>query len=677
MLPLLIAVRLALPALLATDTIQSVVWIQANRAGQQSVVTEPDGTIRVWYEYNDRGRGPKTESRFRVGGRGELVEASITGVDYFKQPIAERLSVTGGVISWTSPADSGKTKASGNTFYFPLQAPPEATVLLARALLEAPGHRLAILPAGEASITEVERRTVNVEGRSLDLVHYAITGLDFLPDDLWLDTQGRFFASLSGWQRVIRAGWESTADHLAAAQDSAAARRSAALAERLRDRPRGPVAITHVTLFDAPEARLVPNTTVIVEGNRITRVGPAGTVTPPAGARIIEGRGKTLLPGLWDMHAHIGDADGPLDIAAGITSVRDMANDIDYLLATRKKYDEGAAIGPRIVMAGFMDGPGRYAGPTKVLVSTADEGIRWVEKYHSLGYEQIKLYSSLDPALVRPIAARAHALGMRVSGHIPNGMVAARAVQDGYDEIQHTNMLFLNFMGDTIDTRTPARFIAVGKYGPDLDLASDSVKAFLGLLKQHGTVVDPTLATFEEMFMARPGALTGGAARMVPRLPALLQRQNVGGGLTADPATSQRYRTAYAKMLAMVKTLYDHGIPIVAGTDCTAGFCLHRELELYSQAGIPNPEILKIATWGAATVMKRTDRLGAVRPGFLADLILVAGNPVANISDIRKVDLVIKDGVILDPAAVYRSIGVRPWNAAAASGATGTGAARR
>ena len=104
-----------------------------------------------------------------------------------------------------------------------------------------------------------------------------------------------------------------------------------------------------------------------------------------------------------------------------------------------------------------------------------------------------------------------------------------------------------------------------------------------------------------------------------------------------------------------------NGIPIVAGTDCMAGFCLQRELELYSKAGIPNARVLQIATWGGATVMKRTDRLGAIRPGYLADLVLVDGDPVADMTNIERVDLVMKNGVLYDPAAIYRTIGVLSW----------------
>jgi imidazolonepropionase-like amidohydrolase len=155
-----------------------------------------------------------------------------------------------------------------------------------------------------------------------------------------------------------------------------------------------------------------------------------------------------------------------------------------------------------------------------------------------------------------------------------------------------------------------------------------------------------------------------GDAIMASRLPAQVRRGLLGGGLPAPGDLDGRYRAAYANMLRMVKALYDAGVPLVAGTDCTAGFCLHRELELYSQAGIPNAEVLRIATIGAATVAGRGDLLGTIAPGKLADMVLVEGDPVADIHAIRRVALVMKDGVLFDPAAVLASVGVRSWREA-------------
>jgi hypothetical protein len=641
-----------------SDTVRYTVTISGNRAGSEVHIREADGSLRALFEFNDRGRGPKVDARVTLDPGGLPSSVAITGNDYLKVPVDERFTHSGGTAAWTSSAEQGSKPVVRPAFYLPLNAPPGMLAILAGALLRTPERRLDLLPAGEARIELAGGTVVRRESESRRVTAYAITGLELTPSCVWLDEDGTLFAIASGWSSVVREGWEAGLPALSAIQDSLALVRERADARRLGVRPAGPVAFTGATLFDAPAAKLLPRTTVVVEGNRVTAVGPDDQVAIPAGARRIDARGKTLLPGLWDMHAHMSAVDGPLDIAAGVTSIRDMANDADFLAAKEKQWDEGSAIGPRVVKAGFIDGRGPFQGPSKALVSTVEEALGWVDWYAAHGYEQIKLYSSLDTGFVRPIAERTHAKGLRLSGHIPNHMTATQAVLAGYDEIQHTNMLFLNFLGDSIDTRTPARFTAVARYGAQLDLGSDSVRAFLRLLKEHGTVVDPTLATFEGMFTANPGEMSDGDARMAARLPAQLARGLRGGGLPATPEQRERYRAAYANMLRMVKALYDNGIPIVAGTDCSAGFCLHRELELYSKAGIPNAEILRIATWVPAQVMKHADRLGAVAPGKLADLILVDGDPVADIANIRRVSLVMRDGVLFDPAAVYRILGV-------------------
>jgi imidazolonepropionase-like amidohydrolase len=361
------------------------------------------------------------------------------------------------------------------------------------------------------------------------------------------------------------------------------------------------------------------------------------------------------------MHTHVTTNDGPLNVAAGVTTVRDLANDIDALARLRKAWDEGRAVGPRVIPAGFIDGPGPYQGPTKVLAATVDEGRAAIARYAELGYGQIKLYSSLRPELVAPLAAEAHRRGMRVSGHIPAFMTAEQAVRDGYDEIQHVNMLFLNFWADTVkDTRTPARFTAVAEQAAELDLDSPRVRAFLKLLKEHSTVVDPTVAIFEGMFTDRAGQLAAGFAPIAERLPASIRRGLLAGGLPVPEGKDQRYRDSFRALLRMVKRLDDEGITIVAGTDGLAGFTLHRELELYVEAGLPAGHVLQIATLGAARVMKREAELGSIAVGKRADLLLVEGDPVQLISDIRRTALVVKDGVIYSPAVLYQSLGVRP-----------------
>ena len=179
------------------------------------------------------------------------------------------------------------------------------------------------------------------------------------------------------------------------------------------------------------------------------------------------------------------------------------------------------------------------------------------------------------------------------------------------------------------------------------------------LLKERGTVVDPTVNAFEELFANRPGAIAPGYTVVAPRLPPQVRRQLLTGGLPVPEGKDQRYQDSLQALLRMIKVLHDAGITLVPGTDAMPGFGMHRELELYEKAGIPAPEVLRMATIGAARVMKRDKELGSIAPGKLADLVLVDGDPAQRVADIRHTSLVIKDGNIYEPAALYKSIGVR------------------
>jgi len=632
-----------------------------NRAGSAASRVEADGTQVHTFEFNDRGRGSNTTSRYRLDAAGLPVFVETTGVDYLKSPVHERFERKGTQASWKSSAEKGEREVREPAFFLSLNGPPQESALLAKALLAAPGHRLPLLPTGEARIEELASEEVGNGGATRKIKLYALSGLGFAPGYVWLDENRDLFVSVGGWAAVFREGWVDVVPKLTGIQSAAEKARYKDLAARLTHHPQGGgLAIRHARLFDPATLAVQPDMTVIVAGNRIQAVGKDGEVRVPPGVEVIDARGKTLLPGLWDMHVHLSESDGLFNLAAGVTSVRDMANDIDELQDMRRRWDSGEGIGPRVLMAGFIDGPGPYAGPTKVLVSTEREALEWVERYAKLGYVQIKLYSSLDPKLVPPIVKRAHELGLRVSGHIPNGMNAEQAVRAGFDEIQHANFLLLNFLDPKIDTRTPARFHEVAKHGAEIDLHSAQVESFIALLKERGTVSDPTLATFEGMFKAQAGEIDPSLAAVADRLPPQVQRSLYGGGLNPPADQVQRYRDSYRAMQNMVKALHDAGVTIVAGTDALAGFTLHRELELYVDSGIPAPEALRIATLGAARVMKRDQDLGSIAPGKLADMILVDGDPLNRISDIRRVLLTVKGGSTYDTNAIWETLGVKP-----------------
>lgn len=634
--------------------------LAGNKAGYESSTRNPDGSLQVHFEFNDRGRGPNINEKIRAGKDGIPVEIEITGVDYLKAPVDERYSLKQGAASWKNRSEEGQKKISGKAFYTSISGALEETALLAQALLAAPGHKLALLPAGEASIEKRGDLKINSNSQSRAVTQYAIGGLGFAPVPLWLDHDGKFFAFVSTWNSVIPEGWEGAIADLQKEQDKFDNERSANLARTLAHKPQGPLVFIHANLFDSESAQMLPNRTVVIMGNHITAVGADGQVPLPKNAETIDATGKTLMPGLWDMHVHVAPGDGLLHMACGVTSVRDLANDTDFLMQTRSRFNAGTEIGPRVVMAGFIDGRGPYQGPTKVFADTEEEARTAIDNYAKLGYVQIKVYSSLKPELLPKIVEMAHAHGMRVSGHVPSGMNAEQFVRDGVDEIQHMNFIFLDFMPQVKDTRTPARFTEVAAHGSEIDTKSEQVQAFIQLLKEHKIVVDPTLSIFEGMFDDRPGKMAQGYASVADVMPAQVRRGFLYGGLEVLQGQDQRYQDSFQRMLDMAKAFYDSGVPIVAGTDSLAGYTLHRELELYVKAGIPAPKVLQLATLGAARVVKRDAELGSIASGKLADVILVDGDPAMHISDIRRVKTVVKDGVVFQVAEMDRALGVIP-----------------
>ena len=373
----------ALPADIPATAERYSFLLMGNLAGQQAMWTESDGTLHIFYQFNDRGRGPKLNSVLKVDANGIPVSESIAGNDYLKSPVNETYSVAGGAARWRSDAEHGEKKLASAAYYFPLNAAPAETGLLAQAALRS-GGKVALLPAGEARVERAAELDIEASGQKRHVALYAVSGLDFAPSYVWLREGDRFFASVSSWATVIPEGWESAAKALLDKQNEVKQARAAELAAKLAHHPTQGILFTHADVFNAHSGEILHDRYVLVNGNRITSVTDR---MPHPGSpemwserspldireKIIDAHGKTLLPGLWDVHAHVTDNDGLLNLAAGVTTVRDLGNDTDTLLARRKRIAEGKEIGTRIVIAGIIDGRGPYQGPTKVLVSTEAE----------------------------------------------------------------------------------------------------------------------------------------------------------------------------------------------------------------------------------------------------------------------------------------------------------------
>jgi len=652
----------ALPADVPSTAERYSFIMMGNLAGQEAVWTASDATVHIFFQFNDRGRGPKTTSILKLDPNGVPISEVITGNDYLKSPVNENYSLEAGTAHWKNDDEQGEKKVSTPAYYAPLNGGPSEIALLARAALQN-GGKIALLPEGEARVQRMTELDIEAAGHKKRVALYAVTGLDFSPTYFWGEASDKFFGTVDNWSTVVPEGWESTAPTLLAAQNKVKESRAADLAAKLAHHPHYGIRFTHANVFDSETGKIVRDRYVLIEANRIVSITKSKKMWgghPPEDfpEEVIDATGKTLLPGLWDMHAHVGDNDGLLNLAAGVTTVRDLANDTDSLLARRQRIADGKEIGTRIVLAGVIDGRGPFQGPTKVLVSTEAEARAAVDNYKRLGYVQIKIYSSVPPAIVPAIIDEAHKNGLRVSGHIPAEMTAAQCVELGFDEIQHINFLVLNFFPEIKDTNTISRLTKPGEVAAGLDLTSARVQSFIKLLQDHHTRLDLTLTVFEDQYMSRPGQIPPGFKPVASRLPAQVRRSLLTAGMTPPAGLDDTYKKSFAKMLDFAGMLYRAGLSIEDGTDNMAGFALHRELELDVQAGIPASQVLQNATLNAARIMSLDKELGSIAPGKLADLILVDGNPAANISDIRKTVLVVKDGVLYNSAELYAELGV-------------------
>jgi len=352
-----------------------------------------------------------------------------------------------------------------------------------------------------------------------------------------------------------------------------------------------------------------------------------------------------------------------MNIACGVTLGRDPGNDNQTLLDLERKIESGEVVGPRMKKSGFLEGKSPYSANAGFVVATVDEALEKVRWYRSHGFWGIKIYNSMNPDFVKPIAAEAHRLGMHLSGHVPAFMSAERAILDGYDEINHINQLVLSLIIDPLkeDTRTPFRISALGERMANLDLQSDPVQRMVRLMKEHHVTLDPTLAIISSVLRGRPGKTCPTDAAWLDHMPSAVQRARRTMMLNLKPEQYSLYDASWTKIEATLLMLDQAGIMLVPGTDDTAGFVLHSELEAWVKAGISPAKALSSATLGGVRFLGLETQLGTIEAGKLADLYLVQGDPTTEISALRNGLLTIKNGAYFYPDEIHSKLGITPF----------------
>ena len=658
----LVAILLA-AAQAAADSTHYIVLNHGRPAGEMHVSTTADSVV-VRFRYQDRQRGPRFETLYKLGPNRRVLALETRGVtpEGTLGPVTQRVDFWGDSLRSVVSGDTTLMRDDPTSYFVLDNTSPFDDALLARFLLSRPQHTSRLYPAGSGRAAVVADTSVSVDGAQRHIRLVFIDGLSTSTEAVWIDDESRLFVSGAGWFVTVPRNAVSVLPALREIEKRIRVEQSAAVAKRLTPTASKGLVIRNGDVFDSERGVVRPRTTVVIEGDRITAVGPADSVKSPAGATVIDATGKTVIPGLWDMHTHLflsGEEAGLMQLAAGITTVRDMASDIDAALSQRERARLGTLLSPRIVLAGFIEGPGRWAGPSDVLVRTEDEARAWVARYDSLGYKQIKLYNLVHPDLVPTIAEEAHKRGMRLSGHIPRGLTIESAVKLGFDEFQHAAFLFSTFFQDSLYVPRMRAYSEVATtVAPTFDVDAPRVTDLISFLRDRRTVIDGTFNVWQDRSRPLPDGNDPIFGPTIAWMPDLMKRSFRTS--PPPPEAAARAEATSANYRRMLKRLYDAGVTIVPGTDNVPGLSLHGELEVYERAGIPAPAVLQIATIIPARVMKDDKDYGSIARGKIADLAIVNGRPAERITDLRRTERVVRAGHVYESKALYEAAGLNP-----------------
>jgi len=649
-----------LPVTAAAQTERLSVIVGGRVVGHLNAETQRGRTV-VEYDYKNNGRGPTLVEVITTDAAGIPVSWAITGTTTFGSKVDERFSLEQGRAEWTDASGKGGAVISRPSLYVPQESSPWFVGIFARAMLKNAGATMAALPSGTLRLDRMETLTVKGSSTAASVVAFALTGTDLSPDYFLLDQNQALFAYITPSFVVIREGYENEEPAVRALATRIGTERYVAIQKDIAHTYGSPVRIRNVRVFEPTLKALSALVTVVMAGRTIAAVEPLDS---PAilGEVVIDGAGGTLIPGMYEMHGHLSQQDAVLNIAAGITSVRDMGNNNAFLDDLIQRIEDGTLAGPRVTRSGFIEGRSPYSANFGIVVETETQALDAVRWYSARGYWQIKIYNSINPAWVPAMVKEARALGMRVAGHVPAFTTADAMIAAGYNEITHINQLMLGWVlkpGD--DTRTLLRLTAMKRF-PEVDLTSAQVDTTIRAMVDGSVAFDPTLAIHEELTKNRDGVVPPGAVDYINHMPIGLQRSaKKARADTSGPGEDQAYRASFEQILDTARLLHKRGVFIMAGTDLGGSFTYHRELELLQEVGMTPGEVLARATLESARYLGQDQTLGSIEKGKLADFFLVPGDPTKDLKAIKAIRMVVKDGTVYFPSEIYPKFGIEPF----------------
>src|ERR1700757_3208536 len=459
--------------------------------------------VKIAFKFTDRATAVPLAVSFR--GAQDLTPQTfeIKGKTARTASIDESLSIENGKVHFrTRDKQSDPAPPSGAFFTIAGSAPTTMQMLLVRYWsTHGSPSKLATPPRGAVKVEPRGQDTIKFGGKEEKLDRYTVEGLIWGRETLWFDANRNLVAAIStdaefDHFEAIREGYESALGDFVGRAGADGMAALAEISQGISGSQAATLAIVGATLIDGTGATPVADAAVVIQKGRIVAAGPRSKVKIPRHAKIVDAQGKTILPGLWDMHAHFEQVEwGPIYLAAGVTTVRDCGNEFEFITAVRDAIAQQRGLGPRLLLAGVVDGSGPMALGVE-RVDTPEQARMWVDRYHAAGFQQMKIYSSVKLEEVKTVAEEAHRFGMTVTGHVPEGLNAYQVIEAGQDQINH-----IGYIADIMGPKLPAsagfreRFEAEA----NLDLNSPEAQKAMGFLKEHHTVVDPTMALSEFM----------------------------------------------------------------------------------------------------------------------------------------------------------------------------------
>jgi len=661
---MILGIMLNLNAIASTPKEDFTVLLENGTVCGHLVMKHPSlNRIEVDYECVENGRGANTHEVITLTPSSSMKTYRVTGTSEMGGKIEETFTQNAHEARWRSTSEQGQVKVQGTPFYVPMNSTYAVNSLMITALNKSPSKVLKLFPSGELRQEKLDELTLTHGKQSIKVQLLMLSGLGLKPDFFWATTgpSPRFFAFTSPGYCFFLEPWRASLQTLKNRQSSLIDQMLAKRAKETRHPVEGTLVIKDATLFNSETGELTEPKHVYIKDGKILKISDASAEPIHADSEV-DAKGQVLLPALVDMHAHINSWSASYNMANGVTTIRDMGNVNEEVQQLMRRVKDGTLLSPNIVASGLIEGKSEYANSDGIMIENLEQAKNAVDYYFNLGYPHIKIYSSFPKDIVKDIVDYSHSKGLTIGGHVPAFMSSEEAIEAGFDEINHINLLLLHLVSnEKTDSRTLDRFYLAAEKFADLDLNSHQVQHLIALLKDKHVTVDPTLAGFD-FLKQRDGELSAPFVSIIDHLPPDTQREfRVGTMQIPNEETAQRYRKSYEKMVEFTGLLHREGIPIVAGTDTFAGFGLHSELALYVKAGLTPSQAIKVATFDAAKRLGTLSQFGSIEEGKRAELILVKGQPTQSIEDLRRITLVVSQGHAIYPNEIYPLIGVKPF----------------